>query len=411
MEKLKAAGLYKSELIPISGRLVERYNECLKTLGFKTTSLKLFSIDGIGWSPEVAEELDNVNYLNHGDANPHGIIISPMQKGKPVYMPYHTFDRAMMKFVFDAYEEKINQITIDSAICLDFDQDIDVFYDPLDVLKYDSISIQFRLIHQLKQRQKEQLQLIEQFNTDNNFIDEELHEKLLESARTYGDLRFRDLELPKLTFKTDSFYTRAFGGIYLLRSFISPIVVFENFETYKEAIKDTTHNVLMYHVSHSELLDKLRDHLIIECNLDRAVESPSYQRIKKYFFASLIENPEHPISDILENTSLFKSYLNRMSIDDRKRVMSVERYLEKLAVSNQFKISDIVDEKLYRALHKPHSSLEIKHQELIWKLLIEISPMDVLFLFWYDKPHFYELYKQWTPSMQDWVIKTIKNSF
>lgn len=411
MDKLKAAGLYQTELITISGRLVERYNACLKTLGFPTTSLTLFSIDGIGWSPEVAEERNDINYLNHGDANPHGIIISPLQKGKPVYMPFHTFDRAMMTYVFQKYEEKIKQITLDSAICLDFDQNIDVFYEPLDILKYNHISIQFRLINQLKRRQVEQLQLIEEFNQGNNFIDETLHQRILESAKTYGDLRFRDLDLPELSFKTDSFYTRAFGGVYVLRDFITPIVVFEDTKSYKEAIKNTSHNVLLYHVSHPELMDKLRDHLIVECDLSSVVNTKRYERIKKYFFAQLLKNTSHGEKDILDNKSLFKSYLNQMDIEERKRVMSVERYLEKIAVSNQYKLKAVVDNALYVALHKPHSSLEIKHQELIWKLLIEIAPLDVLFLFWYDKQHFYTSYQKWSPSMQDWVIETLKSGF
>ena len=42
MQKLKEANLYRSELIPVSGKLVERYNRCLKTLGFKETKLKFF---------------------------------------------------------------------------------------------------------------------------------------------------------------------------------------------------------------------------------------------------------------------------------------------------------------------------------------------------------------------------------
>ena len=35
MKKLKEANLYRSELIPVSGKLVERYNKCLKTLPFR----------------------------------------------------------------------------------------------------------------------------------------------------------------------------------------------------------------------------------------------------------------------------------------------------------------------------------------------------------------------------------------
>ncbi len=131
MDKLKEANLYQSELIPVSGKLVERYNKCLVKLGFDKSKLKIFSIDGIGWSPEIAEEKGNMHYLNHGDANPHGIIITPLQKGKPVYIPYHTFDREMMKFIFSTYESKINDITRDCAICLDFDQNTKDSYLPI----------------------------------------------------------------------------------------------------------------------------------------------------------------------------------------------------------------------------------------------------------------------------------------
>ena len=61
MQKLKNANLYRSELIKISGELVDRYNACLEKLALTPTKLKTFFIDGIGWSPEVAEEKkDNI---------------------------------------------------------------------------------------------------------------------------------------------------------------------------------------------------------------------------------------------------------------------------------------------------------------------------------------------------------------
>ena len=74
----------------------------------------------------------------------------------------------------------------------------------------------------------QQQQLIDTFKQGNTFIDEGLHAKLLESAQTYGDLRGRDLSLHSLQYQTDSFYTKSFGGVYVLRDFISPIIVFEN---------------------------------------------------------------------------------------------------------------------------------------------------------------------------------------
>jgi len=410
VEKLKAANLYKSELIPVSGKLVERYNKCLVKLGLTETKLTSFSIDGIGWSPEVAEEKGELHYLNNGEANLHGILISPLQKGKPVFIPYHTFDRDMMKQVFKIHGHKIKDITRDCAICLDFDQGIDAFYEPLDVLKYEKVTISFHLMNDLDTIKQEQLKLVETFNSGHNFIDETIQQKLLESAKKYGDLRDRDLDLHELQFTTDSFYTQAFGGVYVLRDFISTIVIFEDEKWHKEAIKDTNYDVLIYHIHQKELMDKLRDHLIIEYNLDAIVKTKRYERIKKYEMAQHLKNVSHPIKDILSDPILYKSYLNKLDIASRKKIMGVERYLEKIETSNQFKIADIIDSKLFEAMHQPHSSLEIKHQDLIWMLLVNISPKDVLFLYWYDKQAFYKIYETWDESLQEWVIETIRNN-
>lgn len=410
MDKLKQANLYRSELIPLSGKLVERYNKCLVKLGFTKTKLETFHVDGMGWSPEIAEEKEDASYLNNGEANPHGIIISPLQKGKPVYLPFHTFDRDMMKYIFKIHGVKIKDITRDSAICLDFDQDIDAFYEPLDVLKYNEITIKFHLINNLDKIKEEQLQLIEEFNSDNNFISETMHQKLLDSAKTYGDLRDRDLELHEVQYTTDSFYTRAFGGVYILRDFIVPIVIFEDEEWHKEAIKDTTHDVLIYHIQQPELMDKLRSHSIISYDLEASVKTKQYDRIKKFEMFLHLKKPKHPIPEILDNPILFKSYLNKLDIKSRKKIMSVERYLEKIETSNAFKIADIVDPKLFQSLHQPHSSLEPKHQDLIWKLLINIAPKDVLYWYWYDKPDFYDSFSTWDDSFKDWVVETISKN-
>ncbi len=327
-----------------------------------------------------------------------------------MYLPFHSFDREMMQHVFRTHGQKINDITRDSAICIDFDQNIDVFYEPLDILKYDSVNITFRLIDDLEEKQKEQLKLVDKFRLGNNFIDEDIHQQLLDSAKTYGDLRTRDLSLHALQYTTDSFFTRAFDGVYLLRDFIKPIVVFESKEVYKEAIKDTIHDVLIYHIDQPELVDKLKDHIIIECDLETVVKTPNYDRVKKFELAQFLKDTTHPINAILDDKVLFKSYLNKIDINARKQVMSVEIYLEKLERSNAYKLEDIVEQSFYFALHQPHSSLSAKHRDLIHKLLVNIAPKDVLFLYWYDKEQFYQNYKTWGDSFKDWVIERIRNN-
>ena len=410
MQKLKEADLYKGELIPVNGKLVERYNKCLVKLGFTETKLDSFFIDGIGWSPEIAEEKNEIHYLNHGEANPHCIIITPLQKGLPVYNPFHSFDRELMKQVFKKHQLRIENITRDSAICVDFDQNIDVFYEPLDVLKYKNVTVKFRLVDDLDKAKKEQLELVELFKSDNNFIDETIHQKLLDSANTYGDLREREVDLENVTYSTESFYTEAFGGIYVLKSFLSPILVFEDEEAYKEAIKDTSHDVLMYHIAHDELIEKLTSHLMIECDVNSDITLQRYERIKRFVLSEYVNEETHSVKDVLNDSMLFKGYLNKIDVSARKRVMGLDRYLEKKKSDPKTKVADLVDRDIFVALHSPHSSLKPNDQDLVWKLLVSISPKDVLFLYWYDKEIFYDLYQTWNNSLKDWVIETIKKN-
>ena len=407
MNTLKAAKLFGGGLVPLSGSLAKRYNDCLAMLGVKPTALSHFSVDGLGWSPEIAEEKGENYYLNIGDANPNAIIISPAQKGKPVFMPSHSFDRDLMHAIFTAYDKQIRDITKDAALVVHLDQHVDAFYEPFDLLKYQHITVSFEVLNKLAQRQKEQRALIATFKEGNNFIDRELHHKILTSAKEFGDLRHRKLDLENVSLKVNSFYTKAFGGVFLLRDFITPIMIFENLEVFKKAIKDTNHDVMLFHKDHDELMNILASHDIAELNLKSAVKSANYQRIKTHLFSQVIVNQEHPMDEIFGNQFLFKKYLNELNVETRKELMGVELYLEKIALSNQTKMKDVVDDRYLKSLHKPHVKLEVEQQELVWKLLTKIAPVDPLHLYWYDKEQFYEAYKKWKPGYQDWVIQTI----
>ena len=250
--------------------------------------------------------------------------------------------------------------------------------------------------------------LIEEYNQGNNFFHRDIHKKLLASALAYGDLRDRKVHLEPISVEVNSFYTKAFGGVFVLRDFIKEIMVFESMETFKKSISNTTHEVMLFHKEHEELHKTLVDHLIVECNLKRAETTPKYTRIKKHLLVEHLKDAEHPMAEILENEFLYKRYFNTLSPDERKLISGVEIYNEKIAQSNQFKRKDLVDYRIFLALHEPHSSIEDEHRALIWKLLVKIMPLDPVALYWFDKESFYELFPKYDESYQDWIIERIK---
>lgn len=407
MKKLKEAGLFGGALVPVSGSLAQRYNDCLAMLGVSPTSLTSFAIDAMGWSPEIAIEKGDNYYLNMGEANTNAIIISPEQRYKPVQMPSHSFDRDLMEAVFTANVRIIRDITKESAICVQIDQEIDAFYDPFDLLRYDDITVTFQLLDQLDEKQAEQNELIATFQEGNNFINRELHKKLIESAKTYGDLRHRKLAINPMQLKVSSFYTRAFGGVFVLKDFITDIMIFEDKAVYEKAIADTGHDVTLFHKDHDELMDTLMSHLVIDGDLKKASKSKRFDRIKKHRFVKASTETTHPYTEILDSHFLFKKYVTQLDIETQKLLNGVELFYQKSIINKEIKQEEYIDSIYYKALHRPHSSLEEEQADLIWKLLIKIQPNDPLHLYWYDKAQFYEAYVTWPETYKDWVIKLI----
>ncbi|MEP0265865.1 DUF6638 family protein [Dokdonia sp.] len=408
MKKLKEAGLFRGALVPVSGSLAQRYNDCLAMLGVSPTSLTNFAIDAMGWSPEIAIEKGDNYYLNMGEANTNAIIISPEQRYKPVQMPSHSFDRDLMEAVFTANVRTIRDITKDAAICVHIDQKIDAFYDPFDLLRYDTITVTFDLLDQLDEKQAAQNELITEFQKGNNFINRELHKKLITSAKTFGDLRHRKLAIDPMQLKVSSFYTRAFGGVFVLKDFITDIMIFEDKAVYDKAIADTGHDVTLFHKDHDELMDTLTSHLVIDGDLKKASKSKRFDRIKKHRFVKASSETTHPYTEILDSHFLFKKYVTQLDIDIQKQLNGVELFFQKSIINKEIKQEEYIDTVYYKALHQPHSSLEEEQADLIWKLLIKIQPNDPLHLYWYDKAQFYEAYTTWPETYKDWVIQLIQ---
>lgn len=407
MKKLEAAGLYGGALVELTGALARRYNECLELLGVAPTKLERFSVDAMGWSPEIAGEKKEDLYLNSGEANTNAIIVSPAQRDKPVHMPSHSFDRDLMEAVFTAFAKAIKDITKDSALCVHIDQKIDTFFEPFDLLRYDKITISFQVLNNLDKVQIAQNELIATLNADNNFIDRDIHQKILQSAKQYGDLRNRKLSVDPMTLEVKSFHTRAFGGVFILRDFIKDILVFEDKTVFEKAIQDTGHDVLLFHISHDELLSTLVSHLVLEDDIKKASKSDRYDRIKKHRFMQSAQKTEHPLSEILDSHFLFKKYLSGLDINAQKQLNGVETYFQKVIINKDLKQKEYIDDLYFKALHTPHSSMEDELKSLIWKLLVKIAPIDPVHLFWYDKATFYKMYQSWDASYQDWVIAQI----
>ncbi|MEM6718060.1 MAG: DUF6638 family protein [Bacteroidota bacterium] len=410
MEKLKRSELFGAALVPVTGALVERYNKCLSFIGTAPTQLTSFHIDAMGWSPEIADEKDDFLYLNSGEANPNAIILSPKQNDKPAYSPFHSFDREIMKLVFQQHKHTIKDITRDAAICVNLDQYIDAFYEPEDLLKYNQITVDFTVVEDLYSIQQQQLELIKEFNREDNFLDEKLHLKILASARKHGDLRSRTLQLDSIDYETDSFYTKAFGGVFVFRKKRTGtnILIFESKEA---AEKVSSPSTKAFHIEDGRFYSALAAEKMIVLDPEHSVRSGYFGRVQKSIFLSHVKAATHSLSDIIENSNVYKRYLNNMSPDIRKKIIVLDRLEANAKDANALNIEGGLTTEVLACIQIPSPELPMKLQELVWRLIVKTAAYkDPLFLYWYDKETFYEIYNTWEESYQDWVIKLIKQN-
>ena len=77
--------------------------------------------------------------------------------------------------------------------------------------------------------------------------------------------------------------------------------------------------ITICHIADSDLSATLQAHSIVQINLEKGIHEERYQRIKRYMLMNLLDSTTHPIKEILQSKSLFKSYLNKIAIEDRKK--------------------------------------------------------------------------------------------
>ena len=117
MDQLMEAKLFGEGLLSVDAASVEtNYNECLTELGIEPSTLQSFKVDGMGWSPEIAREKADVLYLSAGIPNQLGIIVSPNQRNKPIYFPFHSYDRLLMDHYFSRFKTEVADITASRGI-------------------------------------------------------------------------------------------------------------------------------------------------------------------------------------------------------------------------------------------------------------------------------------------------------
>ena len=417
MEDLARAGLIGAGRYHVhTPVMVSRYNQALKRIGVTPTTLNEFWIDGIGWSPEIAQEKRNLFYLFQGEANRCAIILTPDQQGKPIYFPYASYERELMQAYFNRFRRHIADITTTHPAVLIFDQEITRYETPLDLL-LDYVVVRTDTCG-LSETTALQIKLAEELSQDDEWIDSSLRSRLAESGKQYGDLRFRDTQIPDLRFdECQNFYTEAFGGVFVLRAKKEILLVLADWDRSGFTRSDPKSGIRAVKLDDPNLPDLLLEKGYTDVNLRWYAEHPeALQDMRKCLIATLITEavPELP-SYLSLSEAHRKSILAKVPAKQTRVLSALERLEKRLRRDDKDLSEETLDDELTLLLMRPSAKGRQPKRDPRTKtvsiLLSRLRAHDPLELYRADKNLFVSRFKTWSLAYQGWAAVRIKECY
>ena len=422
------SGLIGKGLVHIkSPKVLQMYNDALVSMGVEPTSLSEFWIDGIGWSPQIAAEKKDPEYMGFGSGR-FAIIASPDQEGKPIFLLRNTNERRLLRSYMARFRQEVANVNISACVELQQRQNILVNESPKDYLLFDSVTVVTH-VNGLMEAAAEQKALVEEFKTvPDAWRDRALREKIIESAKVHGDLRRRKVEIPEFLFSLrGNFWSKEFGGVFVLRSGMDSILIVEDESWLPKIQPQKGERYKAFALSQTE---KIIDHLLEEdlVELD----------LKRYRIQQTNKSEPNPLKE-LDELELFMTMdavcalepeceFSKLSLSRRDRILVAAGQKNKVVpmlsdlqhLSRGLRSGEILGKALPRVpddlrllLLRPHKELGDSATPIIWLLLLRMqeNPMDVLKLYTYDKERFFALFEKWPASKKRWAAKYIPTRY
>lgn len=200
--------------------LIERYSKALTAFGFRPTKLESFEIDRTGFSPQVAEELGEPQYLDPNGVNRRFIILTPQQIRLPVV---HTAFSNTSQLIFEfmsANRRAIDALTIKDVIYGEIEDNVQKVDDIEDLLSINQVEFRVLSGEDLLGKAAELGRLADRLKQEPDaWRDDELLNRMVELAKACGDIRENALVPDQVIFRHNAYWTSHFGGLYV---FIDP---------------------------------------------------------------------------------------------------------------------------------------------------------------------------------------------
>ena len=396
VDALVAAGMRFGSLLHVAHpSLVARYRRAMVSMGLPPTTLEDFYIDACGFSPEVAHDIGDDDYLDPYGVNRRLIILTPEQRKLPFLNSVLSADIELIRQFYAANERAIRVLTLKDAVYGEVEDLIFRAASLSDLMGVRTVRFILHTTAGVLEAATEAKGLAERFLAEPDaWKDDTLQDAIIEAAKQCGDVRTNGIIPANLSFPWPSvFRTSLFGGVYLFRNQASSLVVGP--EASRAHIDGTGASFIPFE-DVGAIFEELRAEGYVEPFNETWLRTSGVIAQRQHLLAVML------MTEIDANfdpcSAIDPADLNRFALPRIEVLLTDERFR---AISDlRQALAQEGAAALYEQRLAPHLRLlfrrAIPDHPGVWdinRLLLRFVRFDFLSVYALDKPGFYEAYK------------------
>ncbi|MEM0900845.1 MAG: DUF6638 family protein, partial [Pseudomonadota bacterium] len=361
--------------------------------------------------PEVAEELDNYDYLDPNGINRRFIILTPRQQNLPVVHTRFSNTDALMHEFFAANLRVINALTIKDVIYGEIEDSVSEIADIDDLLSIEKVEFKVLSADDVIGKANRLRTLADRLRKDEDaWRDEDMLGEMVTLAKRVGDIRQNEMVPEQVVFRHDAFWTSHFGGTYVFFDEGSITVICDpDAPGFRKSRP--------WQVSYLALNDKKRVFQFLadtgRIDLPRAswMEPSGFvEHRADMVIQSLVHEaePERDLSDL--DTVWLQTWMHRNAsrINRDGTYPFLNQVKRMLAQTGHVDLKDVPTDKRFLLVRA-----KVEHEDmwLVNRLISEYNADDFVSRYVFNKQRFYTDYADMTEPFREHVVTTIKDTY
>lgn len=406
MMRLVRAGLMFGNLYEVSSpAMVERYNRALDYLIGKRTALTEFHIDIAGFSPEIADELDDPFYLNPHGANQMFILLSTDQKTAPLLNSQFSTSRSILRRYMEENESQLFALTAREAVAGELMNSVFKIDEPAELLDINQVEVTADTTQSHVKEAEALSGHIDRFMGESDaWWDDVLIADMIELAKRTGNIQRNPVTLENRVFQQGNYFTNHLGGVYVFRDADTPTVIARR---KMDGLEDLDVEQVLTLDDREAISDWLYKEGLTELIVQRPNQDSALVIRQKMDFivATTAAEAGHDLDGLSrQNMRQLERRYARELPPEYEGLMNVWRW-----ASMGGRVPKLGPD--HAAFFYALRGSSHRDRDLVNMLLSDLSRLDFRQLFICHKPLFYEAYRGWSDGKKAFVVKFLEEEY